>query len=115
MATRGLVTVAEQIETLTRELEVLDAQRRGLVAELGRLAGHRVNKGSVTALALAYLRRFGGPATTSEILDLILRQRPGLNRAGCGVALYRAARRNQIVRRDRGWVLPEVAVVSRGS
>ena len=115
MAAREPTTVVDRIETLTRELEVLDAQRRGLVAELGRLAGHRVNKGSVTALALGYLRRFGGPATTREIVDYILRQRPGLNRAACGVALYRAARRNQIVRRDRCWVLPEVAVVSRGS
>ena len=81
----------------------------------GWLVTRGVNKGSVTALALGYLRRFGGPATTSEILDLILRQRPGLNRKACAIALYRAARRNQIVRRDRGWVLPEVAVVSRGS
>ena len=111
MATGELKTVAEQIETRTHELAVLDHQRRGLVAELGRLARHRVQKGSVTDLAIGYLRRFSGPATTREVLDYILRQRPWLNRAGCAVALYRAARRHQIVRQDRGWVLPEDAAV----
>ena len=53
-----------RIETLTRELQVLDAQRRALVAELKRLSERRVNAGSVTGRVLAYLRRFGGPATT---------------------------------------------------
>ena len=101
--------VAERIQTLSHELEVLDSQRRGLVAELARLAGHRVKKGSVTDLAIGYIRRFGGPATTREILDFILRQRPWMNRSGCGVSVYRAARRNQIVRQGRGWVLPEDA------
>ena len=38
-----------RINSLTRELEVLDAQRRGLAAELRSLAGHRVNPGSVIA------------------------------------------------------------------
>ena len=113
MAIGERTTVAERIQTLTHELEVLDAQRRGLVAELARLAGHRVQKGSVTALALGYLRQFGGPATTGEVLDYILLQRPWMNRAGVGVALYRAARRNQIVRQGRGWVLPEDAGARR--
>ena len=53
-----------RIETLTRELVVLDAQRRGIVAELKRLVGRRVNAGSVTGRVLGYLRRVGGPATT---------------------------------------------------
>ena len=66
-----MVLDADRTQTLTRELAVLDAQRRGLVAELRRLAGHRVNKGSVTALALGYLRRFGGPIPTREILDYL--------------------------------------------
>ena len=104
-----------RIETLTRELDVLDAQRRGLVAELRRLAGRRVNAGSVTGRVLAYLQRFGGPATTTEILDFIISERPRLNRRACAVTLYRAARRKQIVREGPGWVLPESVVISRGS
>ena len=107
MAIGELKTVAQQIEARTHELSVLDSQRRGLVAELARLAGHRVNKGSVTDLVIGYLRRFRSPATTREILDFIMRHRPWMNRDGLGVALYRAGRRNQIVRKDRGWVLPE--------
>ena len=53
-----------RIETLTRELQVLDAQRLALVAELKRLSERRVNAGSVTSRVLGYLRRVGGPATT---------------------------------------------------
>ena len=107
--------MADQRETLTRELEVLDAQRRGLVDELRQLAGYRVNRGSVISRALAYLRRFGGPATTTEILDFIIAERPRLNRRACAITLYRAARHDQIVREGPGWVLPESAVISRGS
>ena len=110
-----MVLDADRTQTLTRELEVLDAQRRGIVDELRLLAGHRVNRGSVTARAIAYLRRFGGPATTTEILDFIIAERPRLNRRACAITLYRAARRSQIVRRGRGWVLPESVVISRGS
>ena len=91
-----------RINSLTRELEVLDAQRRGLAAELRQLAGHRVNPGSVIASAIAYLRRFGGPATTTEILDFIIAERPRLNRRACAVTLYRAERRKQIVREGPG-------------
>ena len=91
-----------RINSLTRELEVLDAQRRGLAAELRQLAGHRVNPGSVIYDALAYLRRFGGPATTTEILDFIIAERPRLNRRACAVTLYRAERRKQIVREGPG-------------
>ena len=60
----GMALDTVRIETLTRELTVLDAQRRGLVTELKRLAGRRVNAGSVTSRVLGYLRRVGGPATT---------------------------------------------------
>ena len=94
---------------------MLDAQRRGLVAELRRLAGHRANAGSVINRVLGYLRRVSGPATTTELLDYILSERPGLNRTACATSLYRAARRSQIVRQGRGWVLPESVVISRGS
>ena len=80
-----MVFDADRTETLTRELEVLDAQRRGIVDELRSLAGHRVYRGSVTARALAYLRRFGGPATTTEILDFIIAERPRLNRRACAI------------------------------
>ena len=59
-----------RLDTLTRELAVLDAQRRGLVAEIKALTGPRVNAGSVINRVIGYLRRFGGPATTTEILDL---------------------------------------------
>ena len=106
-----MVFDADRTETLTRELEVLDAQRRGIVDELRQLAGHRVNRGSVTARAIAYLRRFAGPATTTEILDFIIAERPQLNRRACAVTLYRAERRKQIVREGPGWVLPEAAAV----
>ena len=95
-----------RIETLTRELQVLDAQRRGLVAELKQLEGRRINRGSVTARALAYLRRFDGPASSKEIVDFIIAECPQLNRRACLMALYRAARCNQIVRQGRNWVLP---------
>ena len=78
-----------RIETLTRELQVLDAQRRGLVAELKRLDGRRVNAGSVTGRVLAYLRRFDGPASTTELLDFIVSERPRLNRRACAVSLSR--------------------------
>ena len=78
-----------RIETLTRELQVLDAQRRGLVAELKRLDGRRVNAGSVTGRVLAYLRRFDGPAITTELLDFIVSERPRLNRRACAVSLSR--------------------------
>ena len=105
----------DRIETLTRELRVLDAQRLGLVAALKRLSGHRVVAGSVTSLVLTYLRHCGGPASTATILDFIASERPELNRRACTVTLYRAARRSQIVRRGRGWVLPESVVISRGS
>ena len=110
-----MVLDAARTETLTRELEVLDAQRRGLIDELRQLAGHRVNRGSVIARAIAYLRRFGGPATTTEILDFIIAERPRLNRRACAITLYRAERHNQIVREGPGWVLPESVVISRGS
>ncbi len=106
-----MVFDADRTETLTRELEVLDAQRRGIVDELRQLAGHRVNRGSVVARAIAYLRRFGGPATTTEILDFIIAERPRLNRRACAISLYRAARWNHIVREGPGWVLPEAAAV----
>ena len=78
-----------RIETLTRELQVLDAQRRGLVAELKQLEGRRINRGSVTARAIAYLRRFGGSAITTELLDFIVSERPRLNRRACAVSLSR--------------------------
>ena len=106
-----MVFDADRTETLTRELEVLDAQRRGIVDELRSLAGHRVYRGSVTARAIAYLRRYGGPATTTEILDFIIAERPRLNRRACAITLYRAERRKQIVREGPGWVLPEAAAV----
>ena len=102
---------AERAATLTRELEVLDAQRRGLVAQLRQLVVRRVYEGSVTGRAIAYLRRFPGPATTKEILDFIIAERPRLNRRACAVSLYRAGRRKQIVREGPGWVLPEAAAV----
>ena len=104
-----------RIEILTHELEVLDTQRRGLVAELRRLSGRRVNAGSVITRVLGYLRRVSGPASTTELLDYILMERPGLNRRACAVSLYRAGRRSQIVRQGRGWILPESVVISRGS
>ena len=103
----GMALDTARISTLTRELTVLDAQRRGLVAELRRLAGRRVNAGSVTDRVLGYLRRVGGPATTTELLDFIVSERPRLNRRACAVSLYLAARRG------RGWVLPESVVISR--
>ena len=104
-----------RLDTLTRELAVLDAQRRGLVAEIKALTGPRVNAGSVINRVIGYLRRVSGPATTTELLDYILSVRPRLNRRACAITLYRAARRSQIVRRGRGWVLPESVVISRGS
>ena len=94
-------------EALARELKVLDSQRRGIVAALKRLEGRRVNTGSVTDRALAYLRRFGSAATTKELADFILSARPELNRTAIMIALYRCARLHQIVRKGRGWVLPE--------
>ena len=103
-----------RIESLTRELVVLDAQRRGIVAELKRLVGRRVNAGSVTGRVIAYLERFGGPATTTEILDFIIAERPRLKRRACSATLYRAARRRQIVRQGPGWVLPDAAAGPRG-
>ena len=102
-------------ESLTRELQVLDAQRRGIVAELKRLAGRRVHKGSVTARAIAYLRSFGSAATTKELVDFIVAERPMMTRRTCMASLYRAAHWNQIVRQGKGWVLPESVVISRGS
>ena len=97
-----------RIQTLTGELAVLDAQRRGLVTELKRLAGPRVNAGSVISRVLVYLRQFSDrPATTTELLDYVLAKRPQLNRRACTITLYRAARRGHIVRQGRGWVLPE--------
>ena len=111
----GMAMQPARLDTLTRELAVLDAQRRGLVAEIKALTGPRVNAGSVTSRVLGYLRRVGGPATTTEILDFIIAERPRLNRRACAITLYRAARRSQIVRRGRGWVLPESVVISRGS
>ena len=97
-----------RIQTLTGELAVLDAQRRGLVIELKRLAGPRVNAGSVISRVLGYLRRVGDrPATTTELLDYVLAKRPQLNRRSGAMTLYRAARMGHIVRRGRGWVLPE--------
>ena len=97
-----------RIETLTGELEVLDAQRRGLVAELKRLQGPRVNAGSVISRVLVYLRQFRDrPATTTELLDYVMAKRPQLNRRAGAIALYRAARIGHIVRQGRGWVLPE--------
>ena len=108
-----MVLDAARTQTLTRELEVLDAQRRGIVAALRQLAGRRVNRGSVTSRALAYLRRFGGPATTKEILDFIIAERPRLNRRACAISLYRAARKNQIVREGPGWMLPESGAARR--
>ena len=94
-------------ESLVRELTVLDSQRRGIVAVLKRMEGRRVNKGSVTDRALAYLNRFGSAASTKELVDFILTARPELNRAAIMTALYRAARLQQIVRKGRSWVLPE--------
>ena len=102
-----MVVDAERTQILTDELSVLDSQRRAIVAELKHLAGHRVNRGSVIARAIVYLRRFGGPATTTEIVDFIIAERPRLNRRACALSLYRAERWNHLVRRGRGWVLPE--------
>ena len=102
-------------ESLTRELQVLDAQRFGIVAELKRLAGRRVNKGSVTARAIAYLRSFGSAATTKELVDFILSERPRMSRRTCMASLYRAAQWKQIMRQGKGWVLPESVVISRWS
>ena len=97
-----------RIGTLTGELAVLDAQRRGLVAELKRLAGPRVNAGSVMSRVLVYLRRFTDrPATTTELLDYVRTKRPQLNRRSGAMMLYRAARRGLIVRQAKGWVLPQ--------
>ena len=110
---RGPLETAGRIEILTHELEVLDAQRRGLVAELRRLGGPRVNAGSVIARVLGYLHLVSGPASTTELLDYILMERPGLNRRACAITLYRAGKRNQIVRQGGGWVLPEDAGVRR--
>ena len=98
---------ADRRQSLARELKVLDSQRRGIVAELKRLSGRRVNTGSVTDRALAYLRRFGSAATTKELVDFILGARPELDRTACMIALYRAARLNQIMRKGKGWVLPD--------
>ena len=108
-----MVLDAARTQVLTHELEVLDAQRRGLVAELRQLAGHRVNHGSVISRAIAYIRCFSGPATTTEILDFIIAERPGLNRRACAVTLYRAARWKQIVREGPGWMLPESGAARR--
>ena len=106
-----------RIDTLTRELAVLDAQRRGLVAELRRLTGPRINAGSVISRVLGYLRcisrRASGPATTTELLDYILSVRPQLKRKATAIALYRAARRRLIVRQGEGWVLPADVIISR--
>ena len=113
--TSGMAFDAGRTETLKHELQVLDSQRRGIVAELRRLADRRVNAGSVTDRVIAYLQRFGGPASTKVLLDFIVSERPGLNRRACAVTLYRAERRSQIVRQGRGWVLPETVVISRGS
>ena len=113
MATYRSTAVADRIAILTHELEVLDSQRRGLVAELCRLAGHPVRKGSVTYFVLFYLKRYGGPATSTEILDFIGAERPQLKRTACSVSLYRAARRGQIVRMGGGWVLPDADAARR--
>ena len=109
--TVGVMLNAARTATLTRELAVLDAQRRALVAALHKLSPRRVYPGSVTGRAIAYLSRFPGPATTTEILDFIIAERPQLNRRACAVTLYRAGRRKQIVREGPGWVLPEAAAV----
>ena len=106
----------DRIQTLTSELAVLDSQRRGLVIELKRLQGPRVNPGSVISRVIVYLRHFDTrPITTTELLAYVLAKRPQLNRRACAISLYRAARRGQIVRQGRGWVLPESIVISRGS
>ena len=105
---------AARIETLTRELRVLDAQRLGLVAELKRLRGHRVVAGSVTCLILTCLRHSSRPLSTSTVLDFIVSKRAELNRRSCMVTIYRAAAQNQIVRHGSGWMLPEAGAARRG-
>ena len=101
---------AGRIEILTGELAVLDHQRRGLVAELKRLAGPKVKPGGVLSRVIVYLRHFSDrPATTTELLDYVLSKRPKLQRHACSIQLYRAARRGIIVRQGKGWVLPEGA------
>ena len=99
----------DRVRRLKAELVVLDAQRRGMTAEIQRITGSKPRRASVMGRMIAYLRNVGGPATTEELLEFVLQERPALNRTACRVSLYRGARASQIVRQGPGWVLPAAA------
>ena len=97
----GMAMQPARLDTLTRELAVLDAQRRGLVAEIKALTGPRVNAGSVTSRVLGYLRRVGGPATTPARSCTVPRSTPRSSES------YRVSRRPHCL---GGWGLWDVQV-----
>ena len=96
----------ERLRRLKDELVVLDAQRRGMTAEIARITGSKPRRHSVVGRMVAYLRNVGGPATTAELLTFVLQERPTLNPRACRVSLYRGAKASQIIRQGAGWVLP---------
>ena len=96
----------ERLRRLKEELVVLDSQRRGMTAEIGRIMGTRPRRSSVMGRMVAYLRNVGGPATTKELLTFVMQERPDLSRRACRVSLYRGAKASHIIRHGAGWVLP---------